>query len=68
MPMTDEQLEDYICVPRGSLPRYDISPEKRALFDRMAEVENELALWRQGLGPKPKGVIVCGPREVRGGR
>ena len=65
--MTDEELAVYLCpddVPLG-LKIVAAQPERRALWERMHEVEGEIALWQAGLGPKPSGVIVCGPREVR---
>jgi hypothetical protein len=36
-----------------------LDPKKRAMYERMAQVEIELNLWQAGLGPKPEGVIVC---------
>ncbi len=31
---------------------------KRATYERMAELETEIELWQDGLGPKPKGVLI----------
>jgi hypothetical protein len=36
-----------------------LTPEKRAVYERMADVCVELQLWRDGLGPRPEGVIIC---------
>ena len=37
-----------------------VTPEKRALYNKMASLETEVELWQAGLGPKPEGVIICG--------
>jgi hypothetical protein len=36
-----------------------LPPEKRAAYERMADVFMELQLYEAGLGPKPRGVIIC---------
>ena len=58
-PMTDAELAKYLHLTDAEaakiLPTF--TPEKRALFDRMAEVEFEANLWAAGLGPKPSGVV-----------
>lgn len=51
--------EAVIAVPK-------ITPEKRALYERMADVYLELQLWEACLGPKPQGVIVCRDHKHRG--
>lgn len=63
-PMTDSELAAY-C---GFKPTDDsvkvvkfiaeLSPARRALYDRMREVEIEANLWTAGVGPKPTGVIL----------
>jgi hypothetical protein len=60
--MTDLELAEYLGVAND--PDRDkfiagLKPEQRAMFDHMAEIEVDLNLWAQGLGPKPSGVIVC---------
>jgi hypothetical protein len=65
MPMTDAQLEIFLGIANLSdstraKVMATITPEKRALYDQMAALETELALWQEGLGPKPAGVIICG--------
>jgi hypothetical protein len=65
MAMTDAQLEVFLGIGRLSWPQRTkimlrITPAQRALYDRMANVETEVELWRSGLGPKPRGVILCG--------
>ena len=63
--MTDADLIEFLglgdCDP-AKTARYiaALAPEKRAGYERMAEVETELHLWQQGVGQKPSGVIVCG--------
>ncbi len=62
--MMDAELTDFLgiadCAPE-KVRRYlaAMPPEKRATYERMAEVTLELQLWEQGLAPKPEGVIVC---------
>ncbi len=59
--MTDTELASFLCLSPDEaakiLPK--LSPERRAAYERMAEVTLELNLWQAGLGPKPSGVIVC---------
>jgi len=62
--MTDQQLADYLRVDIGDLPKVVKTPQQRAVYDKMLEVE----MWANGAPiPKPEGVIMCGPREVREG-
>lgn len=62
--MTDDELIHYCGLADWS-PELQakfittLEPKKRALIERMSVVEVELALWQQGLGPKPTGVIIC---------
>lgn len=66
--MTDTELADFLgiadCDPM-KIERYlaAMPYEKRAMYERMAEVILKLQLWEKGLAPKPEGVIVC--REHR---
>jgi len=68
--MTDEQLLEFLGVAketpenRAKLLR-SITPEKRALYERMAKLETELTIWQMGLGPKPTGVLIDSVRSVR---
>ncbi len=69
MAMTDDELADFLGIKgkQGcAVILANITPEKRATYERMREVETEVHLWQRGVGPKPEGVIICGPREVRG--
>lgn len=59
--MTDLELKRFLGIeghPNADKLIAKLPPLKRATFERMAELETELALWRHGLGPKPKGVLI----------
>lgn len=58
--MTDEQLAKYLGIenePRCAELIAALAP-KRAVYERMASLEVEISLWQEGLGPKPKGVLI----------
>lgn len=61
--MTDAELEVFLGIA-GTKERAKImaaiTPERRALYESMANLETEVKLWQDGFGPKPKGVIICG--------
>ena len=60
--MTDLELAEFLGFASDKRwPKIiaDLKSEKRAIYERMAEVETELHLWEAGLGPLPSGVIVC---------
>lgn len=40
-------------------------PEKRAAYERLSRIGDELNLWTAGVGPKPAGVIVCREHKRR---
>ena len=64
--MTDQELEVYLGIAgkKGAAKIIaDLSPSERAVWEDMARVEAELELWQKGLGPKPKGVIICERRR-----
>jgi hypothetical protein len=68
MPMTDTELATYLGIanePKRDTLIAGLSPAKRALFDRMKEVEIEAALWVEGLGPKPAGVLIDTVRSTK---
>jgi len=46
----------------------NLAPEKRASYERMAEVTMALQLYGAGLGPKPSGVIICHEHKPRSQR
>lgn len=65
--MTDEELAAFLGFgPDETWAVAKLDPERRALFERMAEVEGEIVLWQAGVGKKPSGVILCGKRQIRG--
>lgn len=65
--MTDAELAEYLhLTPQKAaiaLPR--LAPERRAVYERMKQVEIEAALWSEGLGPKPQGVLLDTDRGTR---
>jgi hypothetical protein len=66
--MTDEELIDYLGLrnePKALKAIGLLTPERRALFDRMKQVEIEAELWAVGLGPKPHGVLLDTKRSTR---
>lgn len=63
--MTDEQLAKYLGIesdPKAIEVIANLSSSKRAVYERMAELETEIELWQRGLGPKPKGVLIDAAR------
>lgn len=68
--MTDAELEVFLGIDRCSPSDREkvmksITPAKRALYEDMARVEIEAALWIEGLGPKPKGVLIDTERSTK---
>jgi len=60
--MTDDELATFLGIKPDD-PLKDkfiasITPLKRAVFERMASLTMEVDLWQDGLGPKPKGVLI----------
>jgi hypothetical protein len=70
--MSDEEMATFLGLTAEDEKRVGfvngLSPEKRALFERMAGLEMELKLWQDGLGPKPAGVLIDTERSTRGRR
>ena len=63
--MTDEQLAQYLGIadsPKWLAAINSIPPAIRKTYERMAQLETEINLWQQGLGPKPSGVLIDGAR------
>lgn len=61
--MTDRQLAVYLGIinePDWPGVVAALPTTKRAVYERMATLETEIGLWQDGLGPKPKGVLVDG--------
>ena len=60
--VTDLELAKFLGIadderwPRAIVK---MDTKTRAAYERLAQVVMELNLWQAGLGPKPKGVIVC---------
>lgn len=66
--MTDDELIKYLGIenePNALKAIGLFTPERRAVFDRMKQVEIEATLWAEGLGPKPKGVLIDTERSTR---
>jgi hypothetical protein len=66
--MTDEEMATFLGLTPEDERRVQfvkkLSPERRALFERMATLEIEVTLWQDGLGPKPAGVLIRRLRRV----
>lgn len=67
--MTDEEMATFLGLSPEEEKRVEfvkgLSPEKRALFERMASLETEWKLWQEGLGPKPTGVLIDTERNTK---
>ena len=68
--MTDDQLIEFLGLGRCSDEQRarvlrGITAARRAVYERMAEVELQLRLWEHGLGPRPRDVLIDGVRAVR---
>jgi hypothetical protein len=65
--MTDAELAEYLHLTPAQavivIPK--LTPERRAVYDRMQQVEIEAKLWMDGLGPKPTGVLLDTERSTR---
>jgi hypothetical protein len=65
--MTDSELAEYLHLTPAEaaivIPK--LTPERRAVYDRMKQVEIDAALWVEGLGPKPQGVLIDTERSTR---
>ena len=61
--MTDSELAAFLGItdlPAEQQARLIANlGSQRAAYERMHQVTIELDLWQAGLGPKPRGVIVC---------
>lgn len=65
--MTDAELTAYLHLTpeQAAIVLPKLSLQKRELYDRMKRVEIEAALWAEGLGPKPSGVLIDTERSTR---
>lgn len=65
--MNDAELADYLHLTPAEaaivIPK--LTPQRRAVYDRMKQVEIEVALWVEGLGPKPANVLIDTDKSVR---
>lgn len=60
--MTDLELARFLGIAddeRWPTAIANLDPKKRVFYERMADVYAEIQLFEAGLGPKPKGVILC---------
>ena len=55
--MSDEELAAGLHIDVALVPR--IALAKRELYERLLQAADELVLWQHGVGPMPRGVIVC---------
>lgn len=63
--MTDRQLAVYLGIidsPKWPEIVAGLGESKRAVYERMAVLETEIELWQQGLGPRPRGVLIDASR------
>lgn len=65
--MTDAELAEYLHLTpeEAAIVIPKLTPGKRAVYERMKQVEMEAALWVNGLGPKPTGVLIDTDRSTR---
>jgi hypothetical protein len=66
--MSDDELAAYLGIaghPKCGKVIAALTPAKRALYERMHQVEIEAQLWLAGLGPKPTGVLIDTVRSKR---
>lgn len=65
--MTDTELAEYLHLTPAEaaivIPK--LTSGKRAVYERMKQVEIEAALWSEGLGPKPQGVLIDTERSTQ---
>lgn len=64
--MTDAELAEYLHLTpaEAAIVVPKLTPAKRAVYERMKQVEIEAALWAEGLGPKPQGVLIDTERSA----
>lgn len=69
--MTDSELAAYLGFKstddQVKVQKFidELPPERHALYQRMHDLEGEIALWQAGLDPKPTDAILCGPKQIR---
>lgn len=52
------EAEAAIAIPK-------LTPEKRAAYERLIKLGDDLNLWMAGIGPKPQGVLIDTERSTR---
>lgn len=64
--MTDAELAYYLYLTpeEAAIIIPKMTTERRAVYERMKQVETEAALWTHGLGPKPEGVLIDTERST----
>jgi hypothetical protein len=65
--MNDAELAKYLHLSpeEAAIVIPKLTPARRAVYDRMKQVEIEAALWAEGLGPKPQGVLIDTERSTK---
>jgi hypothetical protein len=65
--MSDAELAEFLGLTEDEaaiiIPK--LTPERRAGFEHMASIYAEIQLWEASVGPKPAGVFLCGPKQIR---
>lgn len=59
--MTDEDFAAFAGIGLGDVPK--VPPARRAALEALAPTIDAVMLHDAGLGPLPRGVIVCRPRR-----
>lgn len=65
--MTDQEFAERLGLSADEAAKIIpmMTPERRAALEQIAGLAMEIHLWEAGLGPKPTGAILCGPRQIR---
>lgn len=66
--MTDEELGRELMPDQpeaGAKVAAAMDPLKRATYERLVTLGDEINLWQAGLAPKPTSAIICGPKQIR---
>lgn len=68
--MSDAELAEWLGLTAAEaaviIPK--LTPEKRAMYERMQAKYVEVMLWQEGVAPFPDGVLIDGPRQIRMGK
>lgn len=68
--MTDRELAKLLGIDPDTEPKWQkvidgLTPLRRQLYERMADLEVDVALWAEGLGPKPAGVLIDTVKDTK---